>query len=86
MVYMAESIQQLTFGDFDRDEKTEVVENMSEKERIEFIRDNGTEAMKAGLEAVFEDNRWKPKRENMWLDRLDQGKRMVKTILENQEE
>ncbi|MFO7792390.1 MAG: hypothetical protein R6W73_05330 [Candidatus Saliniplasma sp.] len=83
---MAESIQQLTFGDFDRDEKTEVVENMSEKERIEFIRDNGTEAMKAGLEAVFEDNRWKPKRENMWLDRLDQGKRMVKTILENQEE
>ncbi len=83
---MTESCQQLTFKDFDRDEKTEIVENMSEKERIEFIRANGTEAMKAGLDAVFENNRWKPKRENMWLDRLDQGKRMVKTILENQEE
>ncbi|MFW6141618.1 MAG: hypothetical protein ACOC53_03565 [Candidatus Saliniplasma sp.] len=82
---MVESVQQLTFGDFDRDEKMEIVEEMSEKERIEFIRENGTDAMKSGLNAVFDGNRWKPKRENMWLDRLDQGKRMVKTILENQE-
>ncbi len=82
---MAERPQQLTFGDFDRDEKMEIAEDMSERERIEFIREKGTEAMKAGLDAVFENNRWKPKRENMWLDRLDQGKRMVKTILENEE-
>ncbi len=83
---MAERAQQLTFGDFDRDEKMEIVEEMSEKERIEFIREKGTDAMKAGLNAVFENNRWKPVRKNMWLDRLDQGKRMVKTILENEEE
>ncbi len=83
---MPERVQQSTFNDFDFDEKMEIAEEMSEKERIEFIRQKGTDAMKAGLNAVFENNRWKPVRENMWLDRLDQGKRMVKTILENEEE
>ncbi len=83
---MVKGPQQLTFKDFDRDEKTEIVEGMSEKERIVFIREHGTEAMKAGLQSVFDGNRWKPRRENMWIDRLDQGKRMVKTILENKEE
>ncbi len=83
---MAETPQQLTFKDFDRDEKMEIVESMSEKERIKFIREHGTDDMKAGLKSVFDGNRWKPRRENMWIDRLNQGKRMVKTILENQEE
>lgn len=53
---------------------------MNEKERIDFIRENGTEEMKAGLKAVFGRNDYKPKREEMWENRLHRGKRMVETI------
>ena len=55
---------------------------MSEKERIDFIRDNGSEAQKAGLKAIFGNNQYKPKRINMWNTRLKKGKRMVQTIVE----
>ena len=72
--------EQTTFEDYNRSE--DPIEKMSEKERIKFIRDNGTESMKAGMEAVFDGNKWKPKREDMWVNRLNRGKRMVRTILE----
>ena len=55
---------------------------MSEKERIDFIRDNGSEAQKAGLKAIFGNNQYKPKRMEMWNTRLKKGKRMVQTIVE----
>ena len=80
---MSEENLQTSFDDYANSNKSS--EEMSEKERISFIRENGTESMKRGMEAVFDENKWKPKREKMWNDRLDRGKRMVRTILEKDE-
>lgn len=61
-------------------------EDMTEKERIEFIREHGTEAMKDGLKFIFDGNKYKPTREDMWEERLHRGKKMVETILRKREE
>lgn len=59
-------------------------DRLTEKERIEFIREYGTETMKDGMKSVFDGNKWKPKRKEMWKrdDGLDKGRRMVQTIIE----
>lgn len=76
--------KQLTFADFAVVEKTdpEPWDEMSEEERIDFIRDHGTESMIRGLEYVLQGNKYKPKKEDMWVNRLYRGKRMVRTIIE----
>lgn len=76
-------MKQFALTDFDRDiEAKRKALEMSEEERIEFIRDNGTEEMKAGLESVFGSNKYKPVREKMWEERLHNGKKMVRKIIE----
>ncbi len=61
-------------------------DEMSEEERIDFIREHGTDTMVLGLESVLQGNKYKPKREDMWVNRLYKGKRMVRTILEKKGE
>ncbi len=55
---------------------------MSEKERILFIREYGSDVQKDGLKAIFHGNKWKPKpnRENVWK-RTGRGWKMVRTIV-----
>lgn len=67
----------------DASEPEEVVENMDEQERIEFIREHGNEVMKRGMNSVFGDNKYKPVKENIWYNehQLDTGRKMVRTIL-----
>lgn len=60
----------------------DVVDSMSEEERIEFIRENGTEAQKRGMKSVFDDNKYKPKRQEMWNERLHKGRKMVRVIFQ----
>lgn len=50
-------------------------------DRIDLIRDEGTEEMRKGMNAVFGCNLYKPKRKNMWEERLKEGKLMVACIL-----
>lgn len=57
---------------------------MPEEERIEFIREHGTETMKKGLEVIFGRNKYKPIKEDMWKKRLFRGKKMVRKILKKQ--
>ncbi|MFO8109777.1 MAG: hypothetical protein R6U17_04560 [Thermoplasmata archaeon] len=59
-------------------------ECMSEEERIDFIREHGTDTMKRGLNYVLQGNKYKPKKQEMWEDRLHQGKKMVRQILDKQ--
>lgn len=61
-------------------------DNMTEEERIDFIREHGSEQQKAGLRAVLNGNKYKVIRNEMWSTRLKHGKRMVQTILERQSE
>lgn len=81
---MIEEIKQSTFMDF---EDKEVVidpyaDEMSEAERIDFIREHGTESMQRGLDSVFQCNKYKPIKEHMWNSRLHSGKKMIRTIIE----
>lgn len=80
---MSEADIQTSFEDYEKINNP--ADDMSERERISFIREKGTEAMKKGMEAVFDGNKWKPKREDMWKNRLNRGKRMVRTILEKED-
>lgn len=54
---------------------------LSEKERVAFIRKYGSETQKRGIDAVFGDNKHKPKRKEMWETRLKKGVLMVRTII-----
>lgn len=86
---MPKTLKQASFKDFpvnDEPPEPPVEEKMSESDRIEFIREHGTDEMKAGLRAVFSGNKYKPKRNKMWEDRLHKGKKMVKTIVESKDE
>lgn len=60
-------------------------ECMTEEERIDFIREHGTDTMRRGLDFVLQGNKYKPKREEMWDVRLHRGKKMVKRILETRD-
>ncbi len=75
--------KQSSFQDFIT-KKEPLEECMSEEERIDFIREHGTETMKKGLEYVLQGNKYKPKKERMWEERLYEGKKMVRQILEKQ--
>lgn len=66
----------------DRAKAREKAKRMSEEERIDYIREHGTCEMKNGLKAVFGRNKYEPKREKMWGDRLLKGVKMVTTLLE----
>ncbi len=75
--------KQSSFKDFITKE-VPLEESMSEEERIDFIREHGTDAMKRGLEYILQGNKYKPKKEKMWEERLHQGKKMVRQILDKQ--
>lgn len=55
---------------------------MSEKDRIDFIREYGTDVMKEGLKVVFGNNKYTPIRKDYWEHSLQKGRRMVQTIVE----
>jgi len=57
------------------------IQDMDEKEKIDFIREHGTEEQKDGLKSVFGRNQYKPKRKKMWKNQLKEGNRMIETIL-----
>jgi len=79
---MMNTLKQTSFTDFlVINEPDGPWDEMSEEERIDFIREHGTDTMIDGLEAVLQGNKYKPKREDMWENRLHKGKRMVKTII-----
>lgn len=59
---------------------------MTEEERIDFIREHGTEAMKRGLDSIFNGNKYKPARKEMWESRLKRGELMVRRIIERRED
>jgi len=54
---------------------------MTEKERIDFIREYGTEVMLDGLNSIFYNRKYTPIKPEMWR-RMGKGKRMVQTIIE----
>lgn len=54
---------------------------MTEKQRIDFIREYGTETMLDGLKSIFKNRKYMPVRPEMWR-RMGKGKRMVQTIIE----
>jgi len=56
-------------------------EEMSEKERIRYIREHGSETIQEGMNSIFKGNEWKPKKEQMWEERLDRGKKLVRAIV-----
>ncbi len=76
--------KQTSFQDFERREEPPE-ESMSEEERIDFIREHGTESMRRGLDYILQGNKYKPKKEDMWVERLHEGKKMVRRILEMQD-
>ncbi len=79
-------VKQSSFDDFAINDEPPIEEEMSETERIEFIRRHGTDEMKAGLRSVFSGNKYKPKRDRMWENRLHKGKKMVKTIINSNDD
>ena len=80
------NLKQTSFADFNVVEKAEEPwDTMSEEERIDFIREHGTDTMLIGLDAVLQGNKYKPKREDMWENRLHRGKKMVRTIIDKKE-
>lgn len=83
---MSEGFKQLSFDDLVGQEEKPIEEEMSERERIEFIREHGTEEMRDGLGSVFQRNKFKPMREEMWEEQLFRGKKMVRSILDKREE
>lgn len=54
---------------------------MTEKERIDFIREYGSEQQKKFMDSVFGRNKYEPKRKWMWKNQLDKGRRAVETII-----
>lgn len=54
---------------------------MTEKERILFIREYGNETQKKGMKSIFGNNKYTPKRKEMWK-RMGKGVKMVRTIIE----
>lgn len=54
---------------------------LTEKERIEFIREYGSEQQKDCMDAVFGRNKYEPKRKKLWKNQLDKGKKAVETII-----
>jgi len=63
-------------------------DRLTENERIEFIREYGSECQKEGMKSLLKyphrDNCYtiREERKGMWKDRLDKGKKMVQTIIE----
>ncbi len=83
---MMNNLKQTSFADFlVVDEPDGPCDEMSEEERIDFIREHGTDTMISGLDAVLQGNKYKPKREDMWENRLYRGKKMVRTIIDKKE-
>lgn len=57
------------------------IEQLSERECIEIIREHGTEDMKKTLESILEGNKWKVKKTNIW-ERIGRGRLPVRTLYE----
>ncbi len=60
-----------------------MAEDLSEKERIQLLRNEGSDVQKKGLESIFGGNKWKPQkeRERMWAEKLDEGKKPVRELI-----
>ncbi|MEF8873681.1 MAG: hypothetical protein V5A88_03300 [Candidatus Thermoplasmatota archaeon] len=60
-----------------------MAEDLSEKERIQLLRNEGSEVQKKGLESIFGGNKWKPQkeRERMWAEKLDEGRKPVRELI-----
>jgi len=56
-------------------------EQMSEKERIRYIRRHGDETILDGMKSIFQGHKWKPKRPHQWENQLDRGKKLVRAIV-----
>jgi len=60
-------------------------ERLTEKERIDFIREYGSEVQKSGLKSIlkypYRDNSYTIEKEGVWR-RTDKGRRIVQTIIE----
>lgn len=60
-----------------------MAEELSEKERIRLLRNEGSDVQKKGLESIFGGNKWKPQkdRERMWAEKLDKGRKPVRELI-----
>ncbi|GEM_PF-2868379 len=60
-----------------------IADDLSEKERIQLLRNEGSDVQKKGIESIFGGNKWKPqkKRENMWVEKLDEGRKPVRELI-----
>jgi len=56
-------------------------EEMSEKERIDFIRETAGETIQRGMKSIFGSNKYKPKKPHQWEEQLDRGKKLVRAIV-----
>lgn len=60
-------------------------EDMDEKERIDYIREFAGEhddkVLQDGMKSIFGPNKYKPLKPHMWENQLDEGKKLVKSIL-----
>jgi len=60
-----------------------MAEDLSEKERIQLLRNEGSEVQRKGLRSIFGGNKWKPQknRERMWVEKLDEGRKPVRELI-----
>jgi len=69
----------------DTDFSEERLEEMDERQRIDFIREyaeeHDDEVLQDGIKSIFSPNKYKPKKQHMWKNQLDRGKKLVRSIL-----
>lgn len=63
------------------EEEEPICEEMSEKERIRYIREHGDKTIQDGMKSIFGRNKWKPQKSHMWESQLDKGKKLVRAII-----
>lgn len=58
-------------------------DSMDEEDRIDLIREEGTQEMEDGMKSIFGSNKYKPQKNDMWNNKsqLNKGKKMVMTII-----
>jgi len=65
----------------DDDDEEPFWEQMTEKERITYIRKHGNQTILDGMKSIFGRNQWKPQKKQMWENQLDRGKKLVRGIV-----
>ncbi|MFW6142586.1 MAG: hypothetical protein ACOC53_08530 [Candidatus Saliniplasma sp.] len=77
-------MKQLSLTDLSALSPEQRAEEMTEEQRIDFLREHGGEDIQKLIESVFQENKYKPKKERYWNNQLHKGKKMVRRILKEE--